>query len=287
MSEKKKGFQLRAFISMLVTLSGIIIAFSGVVLYIVPPGRVAHWTNWTLFALTKEGWAAIHTIFSYIFIIVAAIHLIYNWKTFLGYLKDKLTKSFAIRIEWLLAVMLTILIWLATAFSLPPFSTVMAIGEEFKESWDEEESAPVPHTELYTLAEFASQFEVDYAVLEKNLKDNGYESIDKNETLSDIAEKMGISPANVYKIIIKDTKMEDKTAEDFSSDEHIEGSGTGSGYGMMSVETAAKKEGVDASEAVRKLKEAGIEANKTSKIKDLSDEAGKRPYEIISIIKEK
>lgn len=45
------GRQLTSFI---ITFAFVVIAISGVILYIVPPGRVANWTNWQLLGLGKE-----------------------------------------------------------------------------------------------------------------------------------------------------------------------------------------------------------------------------------------
>ena len=38
-------FQWRAFVTLFVTLSFLLIAVSGLVLYVAPPGRVAHWSS--------------------------------------------------------------------------------------------------------------------------------------------------------------------------------------------------------------------------------------------------
>jgi len=86
----KKKFSWKAFISFGLTYSFIIILVSGIMLYMSPPGRYAHWVNWKMFGLTKEGWQAIHTVFSYTFVILSIFHLFtINWKSFLSYFKGK------------------------------------------------------------------------------------------------------------------------------------------------------------------------------------------------------
>jgi len=87
---EKKKFKFRAFTALIMLWSLIIETVSGVVLYIVPPGRIAHWTNWELWSLNKEGWEAIHTIFGYLFLIFACIHIYYNWKSILNYVRKRL-----------------------------------------------------------------------------------------------------------------------------------------------------------------------------------------------------
>ncbi len=52
MTDKKKQFKIRAFTAMMMLLSFVLETISGIVLYIVPPGRVANWTNWKIWGLT-------------------------------------------------------------------------------------------------------------------------------------------------------------------------------------------------------------------------------------------
>ena len=82
MSDRKKKFSWRGWTTFVVTISFIVDIISGVVLYIAPPGRIAHWTNWTVWGFDKEEWGAIHTIFGYVLLIIVGIHLYYNWKIF-------------------------------------------------------------------------------------------------------------------------------------------------------------------------------------------------------------
>ena len=55
----QKKFSFRGFTSFTLTLSFILISVSGIVLYIVPSGRVAYWINWKLVGLTRDNWDGI------------------------------------------------------------------------------------------------------------------------------------------------------------------------------------------------------------------------------------
>jgi hypothetical protein len=48
-------FQLRGFVSLLLTLFFLALSFSGVMLYLTPRGRVANWTGWSMLGLEKRG----------------------------------------------------------------------------------------------------------------------------------------------------------------------------------------------------------------------------------------
>ncbi|MCK4782139.1 MAG: DUF4405 domain-containing protein, partial [Desulfobacteraceae bacterium] len=62
MAKNRKRFNWRGWTTFVVTISFVVDTISGIILYVAPPGRIANWTNWTIWGLNKEEWAAIHTI---------------------------------------------------------------------------------------------------------------------------------------------------------------------------------------------------------------------------------
>ena len=72
--------------TVLAALSFIGMVFTGVILFVVPPGRIANWTGWTLIGLTKHQWIGLHDWFSVIFIAASVFHIYLNWiKTYLQF----------------------------------------------------------------------------------------------------------------------------------------------------------------------------------------------------------
>ena len=131
-----KKFNWRAFISFGLTYAFFIILVSGIMLYMSPPGRYAHWVNWKILGFTKEGWQAIHTIFSYTFVILSVFHLFtVNWKVFLSYLKSKAKTGLNRKREFFISTALVLLFFFGVIFSVPPFKSVMDFGEYLTESW--------------------------------------------------------------------------------------------------------------------------------------------------------
>lgn len=63
--------------------------FTSVILYIVPHGRIAYWSDWHLFGLSKEEWGRIHNNLGVLFLLSLFLNLYYNWKPILFYLKNK------------------------------------------------------------------------------------------------------------------------------------------------------------------------------------------------------
>ena len=83
-------FSYRVLNSFFVTFDFLILLVTGVVLYVVPPGRVANWTNLELMGLTKDQWTSVHLLSALLFLLVSILHLIFNWKPFKHYFYPKL-----------------------------------------------------------------------------------------------------------------------------------------------------------------------------------------------------
>ena len=90
--------------SVLIAVSFVILVFSGVILFVSPPGRIANWTNWNILSLTKKEWIALHIWFSTLFLLVTVFHLVFNWRPLLSYFKDRMTRQMGFRWEWLVAL---------------------------------------------------------------------------------------------------------------------------------------------------------------------------------------
>ena len=133
-SERKIVFNWRAFFSVLACLSFIGMVFTGVILFIVPPGRVANWTGWTLIGLTKHQWIGLHDWFSVIFILASVFHIYLNWKVLVSYFKNKVSKVFALRFEWVLALVICGFVLIGTLGNVKPFSSLLAWNENILSS---------------------------------------------------------------------------------------------------------------------------------------------------------
>ena len=192
----------RAFISFLLVWSFVIAGISGIVLYITPHGRVAYWVDWQLLGLTRDGWTAVHTITGYLFVIASVIHVMYNFRALMSYLKQKAQAGKRHLMEFSLSVVLILIISGATIAGLPPFSTIMDIGESLKESWAAaDQEAPVPHAELMTIGQFSEYLGLQIDTVTECLANNGIQIYDTNETIKSIAGRYDVSPADIYMII--------------------------------------------------------------------------------------
>jgi len=274
---KKKRFNWRGWTTFVVIISFIVDTISGIILYIAPPGRIAHWTHWTVWGLDKEEWAAIHTIFGYLLLIVIGIHLYYNWKMFMSFIWSKIRKALNLRWEVATAILINLLVFVGTLWNIPPFSTTMNLGERFKESWEESKAeVPIAHAELMSLQEFAAKIRAPVDQLVAALKSKGYTVKNAQQTLGEIARENRTSPDKLYEAM-KSEGVKPSVPEAIK----------GTGLGRKTLEMISSEKGLSLDDVLSRLKEKGIESKAGDKLRDIAGRYEKTPMEIFAIIEGK
>lgn len=275
MAAYRKGrFSWRAFVSLYITWSSLILLISGVILYIAPAGRVAKWTHISLLGLEKEEWQAIHTIFSFIFVIAIGFHLFYNWKPFMHYLKDKLKQAFALRKELYATSFLTLTIFALTLWNVPPFSTIMDIGEYFTESWESEQTEPpIPHAEELSIAQLAKTVQLPIQEIIQNLERQNITATPEM-IVKDVAEKYGLTPSELFE------KMKVNPVQKQESVSTL----AGRGYGRMKLADICQDVNLPLDSALARLKKFEIEANGEMILRDMADQYDKKPIDLLNIM---
>jgi hypothetical protein len=267
-----KKFSWRAFISFGLTWAMLIVFLSGIMLYVAPPGRYAHWVNWTIWGYSKGEWQAIHTLFSLAFVILSVLHLIWiNWKSFVSYLKSKKQKGFIKTREFSFSLILVLVVFLGTVFSIPPFKNVVDLGEGLTNSWEKtEERAPVPHAEILTLAELTEQLHFESVdQLTRKLDNNkiGYKDV-HTQTLQEIADANDNTPMGIYEII-------SKTAAN---------RGQGMGVGRKTIEDFSNELDKSTDEIIRILKENNIAAKAGQTLRTIGENNNLPPRDVYKLI---
>ena len=273
--EKKKVFNLRSFTSFSLLISTIIMSWSGFILYVAPPGRIANWGDWRLMLFTKAEWQALHTIFSYMFFILFVIHLFFvNWKTFMNYIKSKLKTGLNRKWELLAATIVSSIFFVGTLESWTPFGPVMTFGENVKQGWDKKYvSPPVAHMEEYSLIKLSEQFPgVDVDEMMKTLQDSNIIVNDKERTLKSIASDNDVTPSRIYQVLTSRYQKQ-----------QVKNTGEApSGVGRMTIKAVAEYLGKEPSELLSILKENGVEATGETTMKTVADQLGISPHDIYS-----
>jgi len=267
-----KNFHYRGFISLLLALSFVVSVVSGAVLFIAPPGRIAHWTNWKLWGLTKEGWETVHTIFALLLLITGILHLLwFNWGAFWGYVKRKAERGIKLKRELALSVILSAFILVGAIVSVPPFSSLMDLGEKIKGMWEEaKKPPPIPHAELMPLEELLQKLSIPFEDALKKLEASGIKVKDKRAIVKDIARENGLSPLAIYEIITKDIEKQIPAS--------------GEGYGRKTLKEVCEGLNIPLEAAISMLKERGIEASGDEKMREISSRYGMSPISIVNIL---
>ncbi|GAB6074457.1 DUF4405 domain-containing protein [Nautilia lithotrophica] len=251
----------RKWIDLLLFYATLMIIISGIILYIMPHGRVAYFTGWKFLGVDKDGWDNIHVIFGFLMVVVAVWHILINWKVMKKYLLQK---------ESVFALLITSVITAGTIANVQPFKSVSDLEEMIKDSWEvNKKSVPISHAELMTLKEFCERLNINLNGAVKKLKSKNFK-FSINDTLKTIAKNNNTTPADIYEII-KNAKAVAVMP--------------GSGYGKMRLEDVCKKEGIKIDKCLKILKNKGIKADPKKTLREIAFPNGLTPIEIMDMIK--
>jgi len=282
---RTRRFQWRAFVSVATMLSFLGMSVTGIALFVTPPGRIAHWTGWTLSGLTKDQWVAQHIWFSLVFLVGAVFHLCLNWKPLVSYFKDRVRKTFALRLEWVLALAICVLVFFGTVGEKTPFANVLALNERIKHRWDRpEQRAPIPHAELMTLSELAEKVDgLDAETMIHNLQESGIDVRSPDAVVGALAEQNSMTPNRLYAIA---TGGGGGGRGGGANRRFSQGPRPRSGFGIgrLTLQQYCDQEGLDVETAIAKLKENDVEARPNTSIRDMADASGLHPSVIRDIL---
>jgi hypothetical protein len=264
---KKKPFKWRGVATFMLVMALLVEIVSGIVLYITPPGRYAHWTNWTLWGLSKEGWGAMHTIFGYLLLIIIVGHLYYNWKVIVAFVWSRLRHTFNLKRELAVATVITLAVLLGTVWNVAPFSTVMNFGEKAKRSWEQKDPT-------YARGRGRGTTSSRFALANEDgrytpYSRSGYAQPSVPPTTDNRANGARGKGRNVFSPPIAHAETMPSVQK--------------GGFGRKTLDTVFSEYGTPKDEGLSRLKSQGIEAKLTDTVRDLANRSGKRPSEIIQM----
>jgi hypothetical protein len=193
---------MKKITSLTLGFSFIIMSITGVVLYIVPKGKVAYWSEWSLWGLDKHQYGELHTTSMVVFLVFGVLHIFYNFKPILSYLRDSSRKISFTKREFLVALFINVAFVAGTLADVPPFSSFLTMQEKIKSNWEDKlGSPPYGHAEDSPLSEFCQRMGLDLEEAQEKLERAGVEVRSENQPLKGIARKNSISVQEVYEII--------------------------------------------------------------------------------------
>lgn len=284
MSEKK--MHNKGLTSFFMTFGFIVLFITGVILYIVPAGRVANWVHWTFLGLTKPQWGNIHILSGFVFLIAGIFHIYFNWKPLKKYFYSRAKQGINLKKEMVISTIATIvLVWAAIA-DLPPFSYVFEFGEFASDSWVTEEKyeAPIGHGELLALSSFTAKLKIDTAKAMEELEKNGVKVGSSKDSLERIAKENDISPMEIYSMIQKfEPSPEEIVLEELTA-EKVEDILEGKGVGRRNISWLTDEFKLEMEKAKRRLAKNKIEASEDESFHDIADRYNVSPMDIVKVI---
>lgn len=269
------------------TLFGfLIMSITGLVLYIVPAGRIAYWIDWGLLGLSKTQWGNIHILSSILFIVAGAFHIYFNWKPLINYFKSRVTKTVKLKRELAISGLISILITVSAIFSIPPLSYLLDFNEYIKDSWivADEYEPPFGHAELMSMNTFTKKMDIDLDKARAELKEKGIRYESGEETLEDIARNNNTSPMNIYLLIKKFEPVPEPEKLKSYTPESVELEFSGTNLGNKSLSAMSENLGLDLPTVLGRLTALGIEAGADETLKKIAEKHDTAPIELLKAI---
>lgn len=202
---------MRSFVTLVLLLTFVLSAVSGVVLFIRPEGSLARWVGWSTLGLDKKQWEAIHIAFVLALIVTSAVHLWYNWKPLVAYLRrrapallDSRRRMLPAR-ELVAALGITALIWVGAVVDWPPLSSVVALRTAMKDGvYLVMAPPPLPEAERLPVSDICRRLAIPEHQALMNAQQRGIVISDTSVTIAVIAAEHRVSPEDVYQALLGD-----------------------------------------------------------------------------------
>ncbi len=281
---------MRKITSMTMIWSLIVLTFNSIVLYVVPEGRIANWADWRFWGLDKHDWSAQHTTVGFLFIFAGLLHIYYNWKPLVSYMKNK-AKSFSLfTAASNIGLGLTLIFVIGTYLNVPPMSTIVDFSVQIKDgAVTKYGDPPYGQAQSSSLQGFTSRLGLDLEKSRELLAEAGISVEDDKEMIADIASRSDKTPQQIYEII---KSANNPATTQPMSDEHVPATDAGgvtapqSGMGKKTIPQLCEEIGEDCAMIIEGLEQRGMSIDPDQKLKDLAADNGTGPMQIYETIVE-
>ncbi len=182
--------------------SFVLLVLTSIILYIVPHGRVAYWSDWHLWGLSKIQWGNMHVNLGFLFLLSGSLHIFFNWKPLIAYMKNKSRTLQIFTANFTVALVLVLFVGIGTLMNIPPMSTVINLGEVFKERAAEKYGEPpYGHAELSSLKLFAKRTGLDLTKTIQLLRQAGISFHGAQQSIQEIARQNNRTPKGLFEIM--------------------------------------------------------------------------------------
>lgn len=210
----KLSLRVRRLTSLIIAVAFLVMLSSGVLCFLAPKGRVANEIDWQFLGLVREQWIALHLTSSALFLAAALLHVFYNWKGLLKFIRSRPTEERRFSLEAFIALMLGIVLVVGTLREWPGLHDLVTWRSSIKhgvEAVDGEQSEEEEHRSRgnqgggqgfgqMTLEELCAQEDVDLTGALDRLAAEGIVATG-DTNLRDLADWMGVHPRDVVGVL--------------------------------------------------------------------------------------
>ncbi|SHI97306.1 protein of unknown function [Malonomonas rubra DSM 5091] len=267
---------MRRITSLTALISFVLLMLTSVVLYIVPAGRVAYWSGYQLWGMSKVEWGNVHINLGVLFLISILLHIYYNWTPIVTYMKNKSKQVRVFTPEFNVSLLVTLVVFWGTLAGIPPMSSVIHLGETISEKANlTYGEPPYGHAELSPLADFAKKVDVELEIALELLQKAGIKLDSPQQPMQEIADANGLSPQAIY-LTIK-PQVEQSAAE--TMPEEALG-----GTGKRTLAQICEMYGLNPAEIIQGLAAKNISAQLDQQMKDIAAANGIDPHTLYAEI---
>lgn len=269
---------LRKITSLTATLSFILMVVTSLILYIVPQGRVAYWADWRLWGLTKTQWGDIHINVGLLFLLALSLHIYYNWKPLMAYLKDRARRMKIFTPAFNVALIVCVVTVAGTLFLMPPFSWVLDFNTSLKDAGAiKYGEPPYGHAELSSLSAFTKKVGIDVVAARQRLENKGFLLAGDDQRLVDIASINTTTPKALYEVM--------RGGNDLTSPKKGLPDQPPPGTGQLTLAEICSTYRLDSQLLIAALQTKHITALASDSLRDIADRHGMGPIDLYETIK--
>lgn len=269
---------IRKTISITIFISFLLLVLSSVILYIVPEGRVAYWSDWKILGLSKVEWGHLHITGGLTFLIVSIWHIILNWNPIVNYIRKSTPKNIKSPVPILLAIVINAFIFVGTLSEFQPMKKIIAWNGDIKEHQAKVNgNPPYGHAELSSLESFCGFLGLDVNIVINALSEKKLQGeITRQATILDIAKQNNKTPQQIYDIIRSSISGDPFQLLPPEAPE---------GTGKMTLEQLCTAYSLPLEDAIQKLSSKGVDATAELSIKEIAQAHKLSPIDVYNILR--
>ena len=269
----------RRITSLTMLISFVLLMLTSIILYIVPSGRVAYWSDWHLWGLSKTEWGDLHINLGFLFLIAFCFHLYFNFNVIMAYMKNKAREFRLFTGNFNIALLLTLVVCIGTYFMAPPMSYTLKLGEAITERANVKYGEPpYGHAELSSLKIFSKRVNLDLEKAKELLTRANIKYEDEKQPLGEIAKANNMTPREVFEII-KPAAVKPPAGESFPD-------APPPGFGNNTLADICAMYTLHQPDIVRGLEKKNVKAAPEKTIKEIASENGVEPMTVFEMLHE-